>query len=288
MNGLQITGLSKTYPGGKRALDRVDMTVGRGLYGLLGPNGAGKSTLMRTLATLQVPDAGKIQFDGVDIVTAPEQMRARLGYLPQQFNAYPGVSALALLERFAWLKGITEAKPRRAMAHALLDRVNLAEDAGRVVSSFSGGMLRRFGIAVALIGAPRLLIVDEPTAGLDPAERNRFHRVLADLAEDAVVLLSTHIVEDVENLCGQLAILNDGRIVSEGTPAELVAPLAGRLWERVIPRGEAEPDSALSLAATPSGTRAVVAAEIAPKGYAPRDPVLEDVYHYTRIGVGAG
>ncbi|WP_102292985.1 ABC transporter ATP-binding protein, partial [Janthinobacterium sp. AD80] len=237
--GLVVRGLAKTYANGVPALNGIDLEVPPGLYGLLGPNGAGKSTLMRTLATLQAPDRGSIHLDGVDVLADPDHLRRRLGYLPQQIGAYPGVSGHSLLERFAWLKGNSDKARRHAEVQALLARVNLSDAAHRPVSTYSGGMLRRFGIALALIGSPRLLIVDEPTAGLDPAERNRFHRVLADVAAEAVVLLSTHIVEDVENLCPRLAILAGGRIVAQGTPASLTDGYRGRLWQRVVPRGEA-------------------------------------------------
>lgn len=277
--GLAIRGLTKTYGNGVRALQGIDLDVPPGLYGLLGPNGAGKSTLMRTLATLQAPDAGSVHLDGVDVLADPDHLRLRLGYLPQQIGAYPGVSGRALLDRFAWLKGRTRSAERRAEVQRLLAQVNLADAADRPVATYSGGMLRRFGIALALVGSPRLLIVDEPTAGLDPAERNRFHRVLADVGAESVVLLSTHIVEDVENLCGRLAILAGGRIVAEGTPAALTAGYRGRLWARVVPRGEPLPES-LHASATPDGTRVVVMADVAPAGgYAPHEARLEDVYH---------
>lgn len=285
---LRVTGLSKTYPNGIKALDRVDLDVGPGLYGLLGPNGAGKSTLMRTLATLQMPDAGRIEFDGVDVLEAPDRLRKLLGYLPQQIGAYPGVSGRDLLERFAWLKGRTDRRERRAEVAGLLERVNLAQAAGQAVSTYSGGMLRRFGIAMALIGSPRLLIVDEPTAGLDPAERNRFHRVLADVAAEAVVVLSTHIVEDIESLCSRLAIMADGRIVAEGSPAAMIADLDGCLWSRVVPRGEQLPE-AVHLSAVPQGTLAVVHEKAAPgAGFAPHAPRLEDAYHVALAAAGAG
>jgi ABC-type multidrug transport system ATPase subunit len=280
-DGLVVRGLEKTYPGRVRALDGVSLTVGPGLYGLLGPNGAGKSTLMRTLATLQAPDAGSATLDAVDMLRDPDHVRRRLGYLPQQIGAYPGVSGRSLLERFAWLKGRTDRGERGREVAELLERVNLEDAAHRAVATYSGGMLRRFGIALALLGSPRLLIVDEPTAGLDPAERNRFHRILAEVASDAIILLSTHIVEDVENLCQRLSVLDRGRVVVEGTPAELTAGLAGRLWSCTIPRGQALPGEALHLAATPAGTRAVVVAEVAPSpAYVPHTPRLEDVYHH--------
>ena len=278
--GLHVVGLRKTYANNIRALDGVDLSVGPALYGLLGPNGAGKSTLMRTIATLQTPDAGSITLDGVDVLREPDHLRERLGYLPQHIGAYPGVSGRALLNRFAWLKGRTDRRPRENEVEMLLERVNLRDAGHRTVGTYSGGMLRRFGIAIALLGSPRLLIVDEPTAGLDPAERNRFHRVLADVAADAIVLLSTHIVEDVENLCQRLSILHVGRIVAEGTPSDLTAPLEGRLWSRELSRGEPIPEDALHVVATPSGARAIVARDARPgPGYAPHPARLEDVYH---------
>ncbi|MEM1436912.1 MAG: ABC transporter ATP-binding protein [Pseudomonadota bacterium] len=276
--GLIVQGLKKTYGGTVHALAGVDLKVEPGLYGLLGPNGAGKSTLMRTLATLQQPDAGTITLDGVDVLKDPDHLRARLGYLPQQIGSYPGISGRSLLDRFAWLKGRTDKAQRRQEVDALLERVNLDHDAHRAVATYSGGMLRRFGIAIALIGAPRLLIVDEPTAGLDPAERNRFHRVLAELGSDAVVLLSTHIVEDVENLCTRLSILNEGTIVAEGTPETLKDALAGRIWEMELPRAAVVPDGALHASATPMGTRVILEGD-PQTGYEPREPRLEDVYH---------
>ena len=287
-DGLQVSRLTKTYPGGIRALDDVDLRVGPGLYGLLGPNGAGKSTLMRTLATLQQPDSGSITLDGVDALADPDYVRRRLGYLPQQIGTYPTVTGRQLLERFAWLKGRTNASERRREVAQLLERVNLRADADRAVATYSGGMLRRFGIALALAGNPRLLIVDEPTAGLDPAERSRFHRVLADIAANNIVLLSTHIVDDVESLCERLSIMAAGRIVGEGTPAALTAPLQGRLWSRMVPRGEPVPGAALHVSATPAGARVVVEAPVTPgEPWAPHAPCLEDVYHaaIARAGV---
>ncbi len=280
-DGLAVEGLSKTYTNGVRALQNVTLKVRPGMYGLLGPNGAGKSTLMRTLATLQEPDEGTFSLDGLDGRKDPDGLRRRLGYLPQQIGTYPGVTGRGLLERFAWLKGRTDPKERRAEVGLLLEQVNLDDVAHRQVTTYSGGMLRRFGIALALIGRPRLLIVDEPTAGLDPAERNRFHRVLADVAADSVVLLSTHIVEDVDNLCERLSILADGKIVAEGTPDELRAPLKGRLWTRLIPRKEPPPSDVLHLAAAPAGVRVVVEGDSPPEpAYEAHPPRLEDVYHH--------
>ncbi len=280
-SGLRVRGLTKTYANGVRALAGVDLEVSPGLYGLLGPNGAGKSTLMRTLATLQGPDAGSITFNGVDVLEEPDYLRRRLGYLPQQIASYPGVSGTALLERFAWLKGRTARGERKREVAQLLERVNLGDVGHRAVATYSGGMLRRFGIALALLGSPELLIVDEPTAGLDPAERNRFHRVLSDVGAEAIVLLSTHIVEDVESLCGRLSVIAEGRVVAEGTPAELTAPLEERLWTRVYARGEMLPGDALHVSATPTGSRVVVAADASPgDGWAPHAPRLDDAYHH--------
>ncbi len=279
-SALLVRGLTKTYSNGKRALAGVDLEVGPGLYGLLGPNGAGKSTLMRTLAMLQAPDGGTITLDEVDALQNPDYVRQRLGYLPQHVGAYSGVTARSLLTRFAWLKGRNDPKERDAEVDRLLERVNLEDAATQEVATYSGGMMRRFGIALALLGAPRLLIVDEPTAGLDPAERNRFHRVLADVASGAVVLLSTHIVEDIENLCTRLAVLANGRIVAEGTPDGLAEALEGTLWTRVIPRGEILPE-ALHMKAAPQGTRVVVESDSSPApGFVPHKACLEDVYYH--------
>ena len=231
---LTISGLSKTYSNGVRALDRVDLKVGRGLFGLLGPNGAGKSTLMRTIAALQEPDEGSIDLDGLSVLAQPHELRRRLGYLPQDFGVYPGVSALVLLEHIAVLKGIADKRARREQVLSLLDLTNLYDVRNKAVSTFSGGMKQRFGIAQALLGSPSLIIVDEPTAGLDPEERNRFHNLLSEIGENAVVLLSTHIVEDVSDLCPRMAILAGGRVVLEGEPARLIDELNGRLWRKTV------------------------------------------------------
>lgn len=277
-DGLIIEGVAKTYKNGVKALNGVDLTVGSGMYGLLGPNGSGKSSLMRTLATLQSPDSGKIILDGVDVLASPDKMREKLGYLPQHISAYPGVSAHDLLHRFAGLKGITEGSARTKEVERLLDKVNLTDVADRAVSTYSGGMLRRFGIAIALIGSPRLIIVDEPTAGLDPAERNRFHHVLADVSTDAIVLLSTHIVEDIENLCDKLAILAKGQIIVDGAVKDVTAPYEGKMWHALIPRGEKSP-AHLHSTARPGGTMVVVQGERPDDRFSPRSPRLEDVYH---------
>ncbi len=278
--GLVLTGLTKEYTGGVKALNGIDLSISSGMYGLLGPNGAGKSTLMRTLATLQKPDSGSMMMDNIDILKQPDKHRQSLGYLPQQFGAYPGVSAYNLLQRFVWLKGFTSSKEQQSEVSRLLEKVNLEDAAHRPVSTYSGGMLRRFGIALALIGSPRLVIVDEPTAGLDPQERNRFHRVLSEVASNAVVLLSTHIVEDIENLCRELAVIKQGKIVASGSTAELINQWQGKLWRKTIARGNPIPDNPLHLSASPDGTKIVVKADTPPSDdFLVHKPTLEDVYY---------
>jgi ABC-2 type transport system ATP-binding protein len=280
---LTITGLSKTYGNGVRALDRVDLTIGRGLFGLLGPNGAGKSTLMRTIAALQEPDEGTIALDGLDVLAEPQELRRRLGYLPQDFGVYPGVSALHLLNHIAVLKGIGDQRARREQVHALLELTNLYGVRNKAVSTFSGGMRQRFGIAQALLGAPSLIIVDEPTAGLDPEERNRFHNLLSEIGEDAVVLLSTHIVEDVSDLCPRMAVLAGGRVVLEGEPARLIEGLKGRLWRKTVPKsavaGYRASHDVIATRLFAGQTQVHVLADGRPElGFEPVPPDLEDVY----------
>src|SRR5689334_8809577 len=225
MTELRISHLSKRYPGGTQALSNVSLRVGPGMFGLLGPNGAGKSTLMRTIATLQEADAGSVHLGDIDVLAQKDAMRRVLGYLPQEFGLYPKVTASDLLDHLAVLKGFVHRAERRAMVRALLHKTNLEHVRDRPLGSFSGGMKQRFGIAQALIGNPRLVIVDEPTAGLDPEERNRFNNLLAEIGENVVVILSTHIVDDVADLCSRMAIINEGRIVLVGAPAELVERL---------------------------------------------------------------
>ncbi|CAM2069240.1 ABC transporter ATP-binding protein [Sulfidibacter corallicola] len=229
---LSIRNLSKTYANGVRAIDDVNLEIGQGLFGLLGPNGAGKSSLMRTIAGLQAPDSGSIHFDDTDIVADRPAVRRVLGYLPQEFGVYPRMSAQAMLDHFAILKGLTDRRARKAEVAARLEQTNLYEVRKKPVASFSGGMKRRFGIAQALLGNPALIIVDEPTAGLDPSERNRFNRLLARLGEQAVVLLSTHIVDDVANLCSRMAIMGGGRILRLDSPQRTVGELRGLLWRK--------------------------------------------------------
>ncbi len=235
---LKIRGLSKTYPNGVRALDNVSLSISSGMFGLLGPNGAGKSTLMRTLATLQVPDRGSVDLDGMDVLTQKDDVRRILGYLPQEFGVYPKTSAGAMLNHIAMLKGVMNRRQRKELTGAMLQRVNLYQHRFKALSGFSGGMKQRFGIAQALLCDPKLVIVDEPTAGLDPNERNRFYNLLAEIGENTIVILSTHIVQDVKELCSNMTILNDGRVVYSGVPAEAVRELEGRIWERSVAKEE--------------------------------------------------
>lgn len=235
---LRIENLSKTYANGTRALDNVSLTIAPGMFGLLGPNGAGKSTLMRILATLQEPDSGTVHLGDIDVLRDKESVRRTLGYLPQEFGVYPKVTAEDLLEHFAVLKGITNRAERRRLVTALLEQTNLQRDRSKLLGGFSGGMRQRFGIAVALLGNPRLIIVDEPTAGLDPEERVRFLNLLAELGQNSVVILSTHIVDDVSELCSRVAIIDRGRIRLEDDPQAAVTRLQGRIWRRIVEREE--------------------------------------------------
>ncbi|MEM7353766.1 MAG: ABC transporter ATP-binding protein [Acidobacteriota bacterium] len=235
---LSIQDLSKTYPNGVRALRGVTLEIPRGMFGLLGPNGAGKSTLMRTIATLQEADAGSIRFGELDVLQQKEEVRKVLGYLPQEFGVYPRISAGAMLDHFAVLKGITQAKERREIVDHLLQMTNLYSKRKLNLSTFSGGMRQRFGIAQALLGDPQLIIVDEPTAGLDPEERNRFLNLLSEIGENVVVILSTHIVEDVSDLCQRMAILAQGQVQLTGAPSTIIDKLAGKIWRKVIEKGE--------------------------------------------------
>ncbi|MGX7895910.1 ABC transporter ATP-binding protein [Tsuneonella sp. HG222] len=234
---LELNDVSHVYPNGTRALDHLTLTIPRGMYGLLGPNGAGKSTLMRTVATLQTPTEGSIHFGDIDVIAEPERLRRTLGYLPQEFGVYPRISAYDMLDHIAVLKGIPSTD-RKTTVETLLNLTNLWSVRGKAIAGFSGGMRQRFGIAQALIGNPELVIVDEPTAGLDPEERNRFLNLLAEIGENVVVILSTHIVEDVSDLCPRMAVLAAGRIQLEGAPLELIQSTEGRIWMKVIERGE--------------------------------------------------
>lgn len=235
---LNINKLSKTYSNGVRALNDVSLSIGKGMFGLLGQNGAGKSTLMRTIATLQDPDDGTVFFNDIDVLRQPEELRKTLGYLPQEFGVYPNVTAEELLTHIADMKGIVNRNERKETVQALLQKVNLYEVRNKKLDGYSGGMKQRFGIAQALLGNPDLIIVDEPTAGLDPMERNRFYNLLSELGEDAVVILSTHIVEDVRTLCNEMAIIGKGEVVLTGKPVEIEEALRGKLYEMTVDKEE--------------------------------------------------
>ncbi len=283
---LIIEALSHVYGGGVKALDEVNLTIPKGMYGLLGPNGAGKSTLMRTIATLQTPTSGFVRFGDIDVLKNPQALRRTLGYLPQDFGVYPRVTARDMLDHMAVLKGIADGAQRRATVDALLNQVNLWDHRKKALAGFSGGMRQRFGIAQALIGQPSLIIVDEPTAGLDPEERNRFLNLLAEIGENVVVLLSTHIVADVADLCPAMAIICDGRIVLEGAPAALLAGLAGRIWSKTVDKGELAAVRAthkvISSRLFAGRTVIHVLADADPgEGFAPTQGGLEDVYFST-------
>jgi ABC-2 type transport system ATP-binding protein len=237
---LSISGLNKTYPNGVHALNNVNLKIGKGMFGLLGPNGAGKSTLMRTIATLQDADAGSVKFDDIDVLTEKEKVRGLLGYLPQEFGVYPNASAEDLLNHLALLKGITDSRERKTTVERLLELTNLSVHRKKNLGGYSGGMKQRFGIAQALLANPRLIIVDEPTAGLDPQERDRFHNLLSQIGENVTVILSTHIVGDVSDLCGDMAIFNNGRVLLQKAPEAAIAELSGRVWAKVFDKKEAE------------------------------------------------
>ena len=285
---LTISNISKTYPNGVQALKNVTLTIPNGMYGLLGPNGAGKSTLMRILATLQQPDAGEIHLDSIDVVNQKEEVRKTLGYLPQEFGVYPKVSAESLLDHFAILKGITTRVARKEVVEALLRQTNLWEVRKQKLGGYSGGMRQRFGVAVALLGNPKLMIVDEPTAGLDPAERVRFLNLLSELGENSVVLLSTHIVEDVSELCTRMAIINKGEILHEAEPLQAMEGLQGKIWRKIIEKGalpglERE-HQVISTKLLAGRTVVHVYSEETPAGFDLVQPDLEDVYFSTMAG----
>jgi len=280
---LLLQRLNKTYSNGVHATNDVSLAIPKGLFGLLGPNGAGKSSLMRTIATLQDPDSGTIHFDGIDVLADPQSLRRQLGYLPQDFGVYPKVSALALLDHFAVLKGVTGRGERKEMVEGLLQQTNLWDARRRAVASYSGGMRQRFGIAQALLGAPRLVIVDEPTAGLDPDERNRFLNLLARIGEDVVVILSTHIVDDVAELCPRMAVIGQGRVLLEGNPRTAIETLAGRVWQRTVSDAQLadyrQQLTVLSSRLVGGKPRVNVYAERQPDdGFVQVDADLEDVY----------
>ena len=288
---LRIEGLSKTYANGVRAVDDVSLTVPQGMFGLLGPNGAGKSTLMRILATLQEPDTGTATLGDIDILTEKDRLRETLGYLPQEFGLYPKVRAQDLLDHFAILKGITIKKERKRVVDALLEQTNLTEARKRKLGGFSGGMRQRFGIAVALLGDPKLIIVDEPTAGLDPEERVRFLNLLSELGESSVVILSTHIVEDVSELCSRMAIISRGQILLQGDPGAAIDDLHGQIWQKSITKEEIDEYSdRLTVISTrlQAGRRVIhVLADGQPdESFESVAPDLEDVYFSAMLSAG--
>lgn len=284
---LKIQGLSKTYSNGVKALDNVSLTIPCGMYGLLGPNGAGKSTLMRTLATLQEPDSGMASLGEIDVLRQKEELRRRLGYLPQDFGVYPRISAQDMLDHIALLKGIVNRKERKEIVEAMLRRCNLYDARKKSLTSYSGGMRQRFGIAQALLGSPQLLIVDEPTAGLDPGERNRFYNLLAEIGEQVIVILSTHIVEDVMDLCTNMAIIHEGKVLFEGRPEAGIAELKGRVWQRSIPKAELQEyeQRYKIISSRLVGGRPflhVLSEQPLNGGFSPSTPDLEDVF-FTKI-----
>ncbi|AOC93772.1 putative ABC transporter ATP-binding protein YxlF [Flavobacterium anhuiense] len=238
MNSLSIKNLSKTYENGTKAIDQLSLEITNGMFGLLGPNGAGKSTLMRTIAALQEPTSGIIEFNGINVIENPMFIRENLGYLPQEFGVYPKISAYRLLDHLAILKGIVHKKERHDQILYLLQQTNLLQHKDKAVNSFSGGMRQRFGIAQALLGSPKIIIVDEPTAGLDPEERNRFNNLLSEIGESIIVVLSTHIVEDVRDLCTKMAIISNGKLILEGNPNEVIDSLKGKIWIKAIHKNE--------------------------------------------------
>jgi ABC-2 type transport system ATP-binding protein len=281
---LKITGLSKTYPNGVKALKNLTLTIGNNMFGLLGPNGAGKSTLMRTVATLQDPDSGTVELDGLNVLTQKDEVRKVLGYLPQEFGVYPKLSALDMLHHLAILKGVTNKSERTQMVEALLQQTNLWNVRKKALSTYSGGMKQRFGIAQALLANPKLIIVDEPTAGLAPAERNRFLNLLSSIGSNVTVILSTHIVDDVRELCPRMAIIAAGEVLLEGAPAEALNSLRGKIWSKVVATDDElrALEASLNVISTHlvGGLHEVrIYAESSPgEGFTPVDSGLEDVY----------
>ena len=282
---LNISGLTKTYPNGVKALNGINLSIPKGMFGLLGPNGAGKSSLMRTIATLQTPDTGTIQFDDIDVLADPNGLRQRLGYLPQDFGVYPRISAEKLLDHLAVLKGINNSSERKDAVESLLVHTNLWQHRDKAVSGYSGGMRQRFGIAQALLGDPDLIIFDEPTAGLDPEERHRFHNLLVSLGEEKVIILSTHIVDDVSELCPKMAVLGQGKILLEGNPISLTHELTGRIWRKQVSQDEyRELQQHLNIisARLIAGKHVIhVMADTSPEGFEQAPANLEDVYFST-------
>lgn len=282
---LTISHVSKTYSNGIQALKDINLEIPTGMFGLIGPNGAGKSTLMRTIATLQEPDSGDIQLNGINVLTDKQEVRKILGYLPQEFGVYPKVSAEMLLDHFALLKGISNRDERREIVSSLLKRTNLWEMRKKKLGGFSGGMKQRFGIAQALLGNPGLIIVDEPTAGLDPAERNRFHNLLSEIGENIIVILSTHIIDDVQSLCSNMAIIDKGSVIECGKPGDVLQKIQGKIWKKLVSRSEVrsfEQFDIVSMHLSGGKVEMKVFAENCPaSGFESVDANLEDVYFST-------
>jgi ABC-type multidrug transport system ATPase subunit len=282
---LKIKHLSKTYPNSIKALKKIDLEIPKGMFGLLGPNGAGKSTLMRTIATLQEPDEGSIHLNGIDVLKDKKKVRQMLGYLPQDFGLYPEETAEQMLNHIAFLKGISNKKERRETVSTVLEQTDLYADRKRRLGGYSGGMKQRFGIAQALIGAPKLIIVDEPTAGLDPEGRRRFHNLLSEISENIIVILSTHIVDDVQQLCSQMAIINEGEILLTSEPEEAITELEGKVWEKIIKKqdyNEYRSQYQIVLTRLFAGDMLIhVRSDMKPNGFSKITPDLEDVYFTT-------
>jgi len=284
---LSIKNLNKTYSNGVQALKNVSLDIPTGMFGLLGPNGAGKSSLMRTLATLQEADSGEVKMGDVDVLKQKEEVRKMLGYLPQEFGLYPRVSAEMLLDHFARLKGLSNSSERKEIVKALLQRTNLWDSRKKNLGGYSGGMKQRFGIAQALLGNPKLIIVDEPTAGLDPTERNRFHNLLSEISENIVVILSTHIIDDVHSLCSQLAIISKGEVKMTGTPQQAVDSYKGRVWKKLIDKNELNNYTQYNLVSNRLVTGKMEVTCVSgqnPDGtFTASEPTLEDIY-FTVVG----
>ncbi|MBP1165208.1 ABC-type multidrug transport system ATPase subunit [Chryseobacterium sp. PvR013] len=285
MNTLSINNLSLTYKNGFQAIKNISLDIKNGMFGLLGPNGAGKSSLMKTIVGLQKPTSGTLLFNEVDIIKNPDYIKQNLGFLPQDFGVYPKVSAYDLLEHIALLKGITDKNKRKNQILNLLEKVNLSDFAKKEVHTFSGGMKQRFGVAQALLGDPKIIIVDEPTAGLDPEERNRFNTLLNDISQDVIVILSTHLVEDVRNLCSEMAVMNNGQILRQGNPGKLIAELENRIWSKPIHKDELETYGSsyeiISRQLLERELHITVFSEEYPKDFSSVTPLLEHVYFHT-------
>lgn len=285
MNTLSINNLSLTYKNGFQAIKNISLEIGNGMFGLLGPNGAGKSSLMKTIVGLQKPTSGSITFNGDDVSKNPEYIKQNLGFLPQDFGVYPKISAYDLLEHIAILKGLKDRSERKNQILSLLEKVNLSDFRNKEVHTFSGGMRQRFGVAQALLGNPKIIIVDEPTAGLDPEERNRFNSLLNDISKEVIVILSTHLVEDVRNLCSEMAIMNKGELLKKGKPNELIAQLDQKIWSKSIDKNELSNYHSeyqiISQQLIERELHITTFSEVQPKEFIPVNPLLEHVYFHS-------